>query len=228
MWKNGRGRQRDVADFSDEHVLGLGDIRGQVPVREHDTLAAAGGARRVRQHDDVVVGHRHLLGERLAGEQVEHRRHTLDRIDRHDLGDVGALDCLAGHVEEHRDRHEHRGVGVLKLMADLSSRVGRVDRRDDAACVGDTVEEERVLGDVRRHERKRRARAEAGRGETTGEQLNALAQVRVGDRAARRTVDDRRLVRQLIGHAKRVVRDRNPLGNLDVGQGRSVDHAGSS
>ena len=161
------------------------------------------------KNDDIVVGDRHLLGERWAGQQVEHRRHTFDRIDRHDFGDVGAFDRLAGDVEEHRDRDQDGRARILELMTDLAGGVGRVDRGDGAAGVGNTVEEAGVLGDVRRHQASVEPGPKPDAARPPASIWMPSAQLGERHRAADRAVDDRRFVRELIGVSQRVVGDRN-------------------
>ena len=157
-------------------------------------------------------GHRvgvdgNLVLERRLGEQIEHRRHALDRIDREDLRDVGPLGRLAGHIEEHRDRDENRGAGVLQLMTNFGCRVGGVDGRDGATGPRGAVEERGVLRDVGRHEAEGRAGSEPAGGESSGDQLDAIEELGEGLRATAGTIDDRRLVGQLFCHPKRVVSD---------------------
>jgi hypothetical protein len=97
----------------------LGDVGDQVAVGEHHALRQARGARRVGQHHRVVGQvDRDLLGQRLA-EQVAEVLGALGRVDRDDLLDLGALGRRAGRLEEHPDRDQDGGPGVLQLVLHL-------------------------------------------------------------------------------------------------------------
>ena len=82
-------------------------------------------------------------------------------------------------------------AGILELVPDLLGAVGRVDRGDRATGDGDAVEDDRVLGHVRRHEPDDVARAEAAGREAAGEAVDRVGQL--GERVAppARSVDQR-------------------------------------
>ena len=115
----------------------LRDVRDQIPVGEHDALRRARGARGVRQGDDVVGVHRHLLGQRRAEElrerpdAVGQGRGRVRPEHVHRL-DGGALGGLEGGLEEQRHGDEQPRAGVEELVVDLALGVRGVDRRDDA------------------------------------------------------------------------------------------------
>ena len=108
-------------------------------------------------------------------------------------------------------------------MADLGGAVGRVDRRERGAGSRDSVEDDRELGQVRRHQGDAGARAHASGGESAGEAARCLLEFGervlvprpVGNRNAIRV--GRRLVEDIVG-------DRH-LGDVDVGQAAGVDEA---
>ncbi len=147
--------------------------------------------------------------------------------DHEDLLDGGPLGGGSGHVEERRHGDEQPGVRVDELVVDLALDVRRVDRRDDPAGVGDAVEDDGVLRDVRGEQGEGLAGLEAARHQAAGQRAHALEQAAVRQRASARAVDQGRLVGELLGSCEHVV-GQGEVGDLDLGQRAGVDHAHSS
>ena len=221
-------RQRGERDFVVavlEGVAALLDVGDQVAMREHHTLGEPGRAGRVRQHHGVRGRVDRDLLDRIA-EHVGHRRRARAGVADHDhLGDVGALDRRERGLDEHADREQHRRAGVLQLVADLLGSVGRVDRGDRAAGDGHAVEDDGVLGHVRRHQPDDDPRGDATSGEPAGQRVNGRAQLGVRVRARARSVTDGNAVGELVGQMEDVCGDRD-VGDLDVGQRAGMDDHG--
>ena len=123
-----------------------------------------------------------------------------------------------------RDREPR--ARVLELEADLVRRVGRVDRREDAAERGHGVEGDGVLGRVRGAQREHVAAPEAALGEAGRDRAHRAHEVGVAQRASGRPVDQRGLVAPRLGVAEHVG------GQGDVGHGHVAvraadDHVGT-
>ena len=142
--------------------------------------------------------------------------------DHDDLGDVGALDGGERGLGEHADREQHRRAGVLQLVAHLFGAVGRVDRGDRTAGDGDAVEDDGVLGHVRRHQPDDDTRGDATGGEASGERVNGRAQLGVGVGARAGSIADGDAIGELVGQMEDVGGDRD-VGDLDVGQRAGMD-----
>ncbi len=146
-----------------------------------------------------VAGSTVDLADRLA-EHVGHRGGAGRGIADHDhLGHVGALDGRQRRLDEHADREQHRRAGVLQLVADLLGAVGRVDRRDRTTGDRDAVEDDGVLGDVRRHQPDHDPGRNAASCEAAGERMDGVAELGVRVRAGAGGVPDRNSIGQFVG-----------------------------
>ena len=164
----------------------------------------------------------HLL-DGLSVELGQRRDRVVGRVSDHgDSGHTGSLGGGLGRLDEVGDRHQQLRSGVLQLEGHLLDAVGRVDGGDRPAGHRHGVEDDRILRDVRRHDADRRARPEAGGGQSTGKPMNVIAQLGEGVGAPRGTVDHRRLV----GHRLSVLEDiggERDLGDLLIGKRAAED-----
>ena len=114
--------------------------------------------------------------------------------------------------------------GVLQLVRQLLGRVERIGRGAEPAGAIGAVERDRVLGHVRHVHRQNVACAKAAAVKTGGERVDRADQLRVGQRPARRAVDQGRPVRmvsRVLEHERRDVHCRD----LGAQVGPTVDHA---
>ena len=161
--------------------------------REHDALRQPRRPARVRQHGDVVgVG---LDLRRLVGvaEQVRERGRALGLAENEHLDAPDSLGRLVRVVEERRHRDEQLRARVLELVGDLVGRVERIHRRRQAPCRRRAVEGDRVLGNVRHVDAEDVAGPETALRQTRREGPDRALELPVGDHAAARAVDQRRL-----------------------------------
>ena len=103
-------------------------------------------------------------------------------------------------------------------MSDLARGIGRVNSGDDATGISNTVEEQRILGDVWGHEPKRVALAEAPCRKSTSKRLDTSTKLTKRHFAVRGAIDDRRFVGQRISMTQCVVSDRDANWDLDIWQ----------
>ena len=139
------------------------------------------------------------------------------------LPDGGADDRFARLVEKLRNGHQVRRAGVLELSVQLSGRVERIDRGHRSTGNGDTEKGDRVLRQVRAVDGEDVAPGESARGQPGGGGAGGRVQLSVGQRAAGRAVDQRRLVGPLVHVLEHVVRQRD-VRNLHVGKRAAVEH----
>ena len=200
-----------------EHGLTLHEVGDEVAVREHHALRQAGGARRVRQDDDVVGGDRHLLAEGRTVD-VGERTVPVGVADDVHLGDRRVLHRRRRRVEEHRHGDEPGRPGIDELMMNLALGVGGVDRRDHATGEGDGMEEHGIVGTIGRHDRHDLVAGEPIGEPAAGLTANGIIELGVGERGPGRAIDEGGLVSQL-GRTTQGERRERLVGDLASGNG---------
>jgi hypothetical protein len=136
----------------------------------------------------------------------------------------GRLADRRAHLVGERRRREHElRPGVVELLRELVARIRGVDRRHDRTEPHDRVERDGEVGRVRRTQRDDVALADAERREPGGRAPHSLGELPVGEYAAGRTVDERRLTGMLAGRSEDEVRER-AIRNGDVGVGAAEHH----
>src|SRR5262249_26166357 len=112
---------------------------------------------------------------------------------------------------------QEAGAGVRELLAELVRRVERIGRRVDATQRGDGQEGDGVLRQVGTGDREDVALLEPAPGEARGRSPDVLGELLVGEGAAGRPVDQRRLVPEPGRVAEDVVGD----GHVGNGHART-------
>ena len=135
MWNIGKHAEHHVIGaLAGAAGQGLLDVGEEVAVAEHRGLRVPGGAAREHEHGEVVglhVQHRH---RRLAG-QLLPCEGPVDRIDRHDGGQLGHLGPVdAGPMRGRAPADEDRlGADVGQLALERGGRALRVERHGHGA-----------------------------------------------------------------------------------------------
>jgi hypothetical protein len=130
---------------------------------------------------------------------------------------------LARALQQGRDGDEVLRARVRELLRQLLGRVERVDRRDDAAERGDRVEGDDVLRQVRAVERQHVALPKAAPREPGRRRAHRARELRVGQDAPARAVDERGLVGVLRDASEDELAERD-LGDFDFGERAAEDH----
>ena len=163
-------------------------------------------------------GGHHLLDpphREIGDGTLRETEQVADRGDD-DVPDRGLRDHLLQRDGEVLEDHDRLGAGIPELVLELARRVERVDVHDDAARAQCAGERDRVLRDVRHHERNARTRRHA-------------TSLQPGTKGGRLAVDLCKadtLVHERIGVARRVAREsildqvheRTVLRDVDVGR----------
>ena len=221
-------REDDLVLAHVDGAFGLDEVGHKVAVGEHHPLGKAGGARRVGQRHDGLGGVDGHLARDGRTEQVGQGGPAVLRgTDEHALGDVHRITGGGGGLGEQSDGDHPLGLGILELKRQLFCAIGWVERRDGGPGQRDGMKDNRVLGQVGRHQRKRDAGADPLGLEPPCEAVDAVPELAIGEGAAGRTIDHRDLVSQAVGVAQDVLGHR-ALGDGDVGVGAGVDGHGGS
>ncbi len=116
---------------------------------DHDPFGQAGGAAGVGKGDEVALGvDLHVLG--LRRRVLGHLPDVLEGPYVLEAGEVLAQVLDGGLEEAHGE--DGGGAAVLELVEDLALLVEGVEGRDDAAGVGDALEDDDILGHVGRED----------------------------------------------------------------------------
>ena len=208
--------------------IDLYEVGEQVAMRQHHAFRQAGGARRVRQHDDVVGridGHRRRVG---VDGQVVQRGHAVDAIDGDDLDwpfDRSHPITRAGQQRAGRD--QQTSACVTKLKGHLLGGIGGVDGGEHGADSRDGMEHHGVLRQVGRVDANYLALADAVMREARGQAANALGQLAVGDGVPGGGIHQRGTIPIRADVSKHEVGERH-VGNRDGRERAAKGHGGLS
>ena len=168
-------------------------------MHELDALRRPGGARRVDQRQQVLGPDRAPgaldVEARVGALDVAPRQRALAALalEHHDVLELGQLREVL--LLDDRDLRAR----VLHDVGDLLGRRGQVDRERHRAEAHHREVGEVELGAVGEHQRDGVAALDAERGETSGERVDALAQLAPGERDLVVLGADRHAVREVLG-----------------------------
>ena len=182
----------------DQHVL-VGEapviderqrVRGEIAVRQHRALRAAGGARRVEDRREVIFAPVNICEVRAHRARGLDQRAVFLHAQRLDMGDARARrhGCelfAAGGIA-----HENLRLGVAEKILDLRGRVGGVERQEDRARAQACEIQQHRVGRFLDLHGDAVAGLHAARAQKIGDAPRARMKIAVGDLAAFRRLDE--------------------------------------
>ena len=164
---------------------------------EHDPLREAGRPARVGQRHQVCPGIDRYGWDGVAPLQQVRKRRGPSRLAEDENFLHRRLACgLECMVEEFGNRNQVLRLSVVELQRELPRRRQRIGGRGDPAEGGDRMQGHRVFEHIRAVDREDVAFSKPAAREVSGDLADRRGQIRVGERAPGRPVDQRRLASQ--------------------------------